>query len=297
MMTICPICHGALDGEVKLLCRSCGASYKTLNGVPLLVPAELTDQHEHQRGYFDSEFAAFADYRIDDWRASFNDRIFKALELSPENGPYLDVGVGGSGATVIEAARLGVRSAGCDLSVEGVVRAQGFARAQGLAAMTKFVVCTAERLPFPDGSVGCASAVALLEHLDDDEAAVAELARVVRPGGRVWVTVPHAYRHMPLPVWPFYWLHDRRIGHKRHYRASTLRRVFEQLGFRHIETQFSGHPIKILQYAALLVSERAGIRASRLWWAAERRDLAGAGKPRGALQLSAVFKRVDSLRT
>ena len=59
-----------------------------------------------------------------------------------------------------------------------------------MAERTEFVVCAAETLPFPDRSFDSASAVAVLEHLDDDAAAARELARVVAPSGRVWATVP-----------------------------------------------------------------------------------------------------------
>jgi ubiquinone/menaquinone biosynthesis C-methylase UbiE len=262
-----------------------------IDGVPLLVPASLSDQHEHQRAYFDAEFSDYEQYRVDDWRQSFNDRIFRALRLSPAHGPYLDVGVGGSGATVIEAARQGVEAVGCDLSVEGVVRAARFARSEGVADLTEFVVCAAESLPFADASAGCASAVALLEHLDDDDPAAAELARVLRPGGRLWVTVPHAYRHMPPFVWPAYWWHDRRIGHKRHYDDARMRSLFTRHGLRHVETQFTGHPTKLVQYAILLGAERLGRDVSRFWWALERADLRALRRPFWAIQLSAVFEK------
>jgi SAM-dependent methyltransferase len=289
---VCPLCRGRLEaaGE-RIRCMGCGSEFDTADGVAVLVPPELSEQHEHQRGYFDAEFAGFGRYEVDPWRRSFNDRIFAALGLAPGRGPYLDVGVGGSGATVIEAARLGVEAVGCDLSVEGVVRAAMFAASEGVADRTSFVVCAAERLPFPDASVGCASAVAVLEHVDDDGEAAEELARVVRPGGRVWVTVPHAYRYIPPPLWPFYLVHDRRIGHKRHYDEARLRRLFAPRGFRHVETQWTGHPVKVAQYALTLAAERVGRDASLAWWALERADLRAKRRRLGALQISAVFER------
>jgi SAM-dependent methyltransferase len=287
----CPVCGGTLEGDGELRCTSCGAAYAVSDGVPLLVPTSLSHQHEHQREYFDAEFAGFETYRVDDWRQSFNDRMFPGLRIGSGGEPYLDVGVGGSGATVIEAARAGTESVGCDLSVEGVVRAAHFARSEGVADRTTFVVCAAEHLPFADATFGSASAVALLEHLDDDDVAAAELARVLRPGGRLFVTVPHAYRYMPPFTWPPYLLHDRRIGHKRHYTEARLRALMSRHGLRHVETQFTGHPVKLVQYAMLRVAERTGRDVSRMWWRLERADLHAIRRRFWALQLSGVFER------
>src|SRR5690606_22259809 len=48
----------------------------------------------------------------------------------------------------------------------------------------------ATRLPFPDASFDRIIAAAVLEHIDDDAAAVRELVRVLRPGGTIAATVP-----------------------------------------------------------------------------------------------------------
>ncbi|MGH2686384.1 MAG: class I SAM-dependent methyltransferase, partial [Actinomycetota bacterium] len=45
-------------------------------------------------------------------------------------------------------------------------------------------------LPFPDGAFDRVIASEVLEHIPDDGAAIAELARVLRPGGTIAVTVP-----------------------------------------------------------------------------------------------------------
>jgi SAM-dependent methyltransferase len=205
--------------------------------------------------------------------------------------------VGGSGATVIEAARRGVQAVGCDLSVEAIVHASAFAQAEGVASRARFVVCPAEALPFPDGTFGCASAVAVLEHVEDDALAVRELARVVRPGGHVWVTVPNAYRYIPPPLWPVYRLHDRRLGHKRHYDVAALTRVMQHAGFRHRSTSFSGHPVKVLQLVLDRLLPVGAERRKRIWWGLEERDLRGDHRALGALQLSAVFERLDHAGT
>jgi ubiquinone/menaquinone biosynthesis C-methylase UbiE len=289
---VCPRCKTVLlSHDGSLTCASCGAAYPIHEGVPILLSGALSDQHEHQRRYFDTEFQNYERYEPENWRLSFIERIFGALGLAEDREPYLDVGVGGSGATVIEAARLGVASVGCDLSVEGVTAARRFARQEGVDGPAAFVVCAAEALPFPEHAFSAASAVALLEHLDDDRQTVAELARVVRPGGLVWLTVPHAYRYMPPPVWPIYWWHDRRIGHKRHYDERRLVELCAEAGLEHVRTSYSAHPVKLLQFAGTKLFRTMREQRSSMWWRLEGLDRRAEDRRIGALQLSAVFRR------
>ena len=58
------------------------------------------------------------------------------------------------------------------------------------AARVGAVQGDALRLPFADGTFDRVIASEVLEHIPDDEAAMAELARVLRPGGTMAVTVP-----------------------------------------------------------------------------------------------------------
>ncbi len=261
-----------------------------VDGVPMLVTA-LSPQHLHQREYFDAEFSGYDEYVIENWRLSFIERIFTALRLVDGYEPYLDVGVGGSGATVIEAGRRGVSALGCDLSMPGILRARDFARREGVDERCSFAVCAAEKLPYEDRSMGSASAVALLEHLDDDRAALAEIARVMKPGARVWITVPHTFRHIPPPLWPVYWWHDRRIGHKRHYSARRLWALGTEVGLQPVRTTYSGHPVKVAQVGLGLFVRSMRRSSSRLWWTLERLDRRAESRPLGALQLNVVFER------
>lgn len=54
-------------------------------------------------------------------------------------------------------------------------------------------------LSFPDGSFDCVACNAILEHVDDPPAAIHELYRVLRPGGKIWVEVPLNQPYHPSP--------------------------------------------------------------------------------------------------
>lgn len=287
----CVTCRGALriDGDT-LVCLGCGTRFPIIGDVPCILPGAPTAQHRAQTEYFDAEFAALSRYEPERWRESFIRRIFRALDIAA-NAPYLDVGVGGSGATVIEAARSGVSAVGCDLSIEGVVQARRFAEAEGVGGAS-FVACAAESLPFRDTAFGCASSVAVLEHIDDDGLAARELARVIRPGGLVWITVPHTYRHIPAPLRPVYRRHDRILGHKRHYDEAELVALMARSGFAHVGTEYSGHPVKVAQFVLDRIVPRARGLRSRIWWNLEEIDRRQGQRARQALQLSAIFRRV-----
>jgi ubiquinone/menaquinone biosynthesis C-methylase UbiE len=68
----------------------------------------------------------------------------------------------------------------------------------GDVSQLKLQVADGRALPFPDASFDHAYSISVLEHIEEpgDAEALRELARVVRPGGKVLVTLPHtqAYR-------------------------------------------------------------------------------------------------------
>jgi ubiquinone/menaquinone biosynthesis C-methylase UbiE len=88
----------------------------------------------------------------------------------------LDVGCG-TGLLLRRIARFARSARGVDLSPEMLERA----RARGLDV----VLASATRLPFPDASFDVACSFKVLAHIRDVRGALAEMARVVRPGGHV----------------------------------------------------------------------------------------------------------------
>ena len=101
----------------------------------------------------------------------------------------LDVGCGSGAVTRDIARRVGPagRAVGVDPSPQFLVVARELAAAAGLGSGLEFCEGSVLHLPFPLGSFDVAVAVTVLAHTPGGESAVAEMARVVRPGGRVGV--------------------------------------------------------------------------------------------------------------
>ena len=98
-------------------------------------------------------------------------------------GAYLQVGVGTGADAVATAERFDVRVVGVDASAVMIDEA----RRRGLR---EAVVADAHALPFDDESFDGAWADRTFQHLADPRAALRELVRVLRPGGRLVVADP-----------------------------------------------------------------------------------------------------------
>jgi SAM-dependent methyltransferase len=98
------------------------------------------------------------------------------------------------------------------------------AEADEIPAGVRYVAVRGDlrRLPFPDASFDHVVAAEVLEHIADDGAAMAEISRVVRPGGTVAITVPRWFpEKMCWALSDDY--HANKGGHVRIYRGSELR--------------------------------------------------------------------------
>ncbi|HEY8628592.1 MAG TPA: class I SAM-dependent methyltransferase [Gaiellaceae bacterium] len=146
---------------------------------------------------------------------------FQAIaEVRP--GRVLEVGGGEGELAERIVGELGAKLVGIDQS-ERMVEIQ---RSKGIDAR----VGTAEELPFADGEFDLAVAAWMLYHVPDPHRALAELARVLRPGGRL-VAVANGYDHLGEP-WDL-------MGRDRAYRREIFGRetgeVWLRRSFPHVE--------------------------------------------------------------
>jgi ubiquinone/menaquinone biosynthesis C-methylase UbiE len=100
----------------------------------------------------------------------------------------LDVGCG-NGYLLSHFARAGAETTGVDLTTRGVALSAERFRLEGLPG--RFVQANAEQLPFVDGQFDLVLSMGVLHHTPKTEAAVAEIRRVLRPGGRLLVMLYH----------------------------------------------------------------------------------------------------------
>jgi ubiquinone/menaquinone biosynthesis C-methylase UbiE len=109
-----------------------------------------------------------------------------AATLAPAGGAVLDVGTG-PGVLLVELARLrpDLQLTGLDRSPDMVAAAQR--KLAPLGGRATAVTGDAADLPFPDGSFDLIVSSASLHHWEHPENAAPQLARVLRPGGRVCI--------------------------------------------------------------------------------------------------------------
>jgi demethylmenaquinone methyltransferase / 2-methoxy-6-polyprenyl-1,4-benzoquinol methylase len=106
--------------------------------------------------------------------------------VDPQPGQrVLDVATG-TGMVALALARSGCQVVGLDQSQEMLSGARKkLERRPQLGGRVSFMLGQAESLPFADGEFGALTFTYLLRYVDDVPATMAELARVVRPGGRI----------------------------------------------------------------------------------------------------------------
>lgn len=146
----------------------------------------------------------------------------------------IDVGCG-QGRHAYELYRRGAHVTAFDMNADELAEVDGMFGAMAAenqvpeGASAETVTGDALSIPFPDGWFDGVVVSEMLEHVPDDRRAIEEIARIVRPGGVVAVSVP---RWLPERIcWALSdEYHANEGGHVRIYRASELAASLERAG-------------------------------------------------------------------
>ncbi len=151
---------------------------------------------------------------------SFGDRILRERRFDLSGAKcILDVGSGAGQIAkhLLRYADSDAQITCCDLSPEMLRRARGRLK----SSVPEHVAADLSRLPFADGSFDCLTCGYVLEHLPEARPGLSEMARVMRPGGRMLLLTTEDN---------FSGAWTSRVWYCRTYNRQQLRDTCEQLG-------------------------------------------------------------------
>jgi ubiquinone/menaquinone biosynthesis C-methylase UbiE len=167
---------------------------------------------------------------------------YDRLGLKPGDR-ILDMGCG-AGRHAFESFRRGAKVVALDASDTELKNVAGLFVAMGQQGETtpegraSVVQGSGLELPFVDASFDYIIASEVLEHIPNDSGAVSELNRVLKPKGRIAITVPRFYPE--LINWALSnQYHEVPGGHVRIYRRSELIERLESNGFKYLSHHYA----------------------------------------------------------
>jgi SAM-dependent methyltransferase len=164
-------------------------------------------------------YAAEAEAEATHWWFVGRRTLFRRLlarHAGDRDARVLDVGTS-TGTNLRLLADMGYRDVtGLDMSPEAI----RFCADKGLPPVREGSITA---MPFADASFDVVLATDVVEHVDEDQRAVDEVARVLRPGGTALFTVP-AFQSL-------WGLQDEVSHHKRRYRRAGFRALVDRAGF------------------------------------------------------------------
>jgi demethylmenaquinone methyltransferase / 2-methoxy-6-polyprenyl-1,4-benzoquinol methylase len=192
------------------------------------------------------------------WRSAMVDHIVPFADGA--DGVVLDVASGTAGVALLLQARGAVRVVGVDLTEEMLRQGRQRVAAAGRGQRIGLAAGRAEQLPFPDGHFDALTFTYLLRYVQDPQATLAELARVLRPGGTmaslefcvpdgpVWGPAWWAYTRLLLPAGGLLlggreWYEVGRFlgpnisAHYRRYPVSWTVQAWQKAGFTEVGTK------------------------------------------------------------
>ena len=264
---ICVLCGGT---DARVVCDfpeftwvqcGCGLIYKRDGaGVGVEYDEDYFVNREHSR----TSYSAREGRRVHKSRSQILDVL---NHVAP--GPLLDMGCS-LGYTLQAASDLGLEATGVDISEHAVT----FCRERGFRAE----LGTIDKLPFPDAAFQLVIVKHVLEHTAKPREALREIARVLKPGGGLFLAVPHG-GYMKARVNPTASRHFRPEVHGTehfvYYVPATLARLLREESFDPVAT---AHP-QLVHRSAGVVRKAAELAIAPLRFVAQRaRTLASLDK-------------------
>jgi len=205
-----------------------------------------------QKAHWVKHFRSTADYNLMARRRA----VFELAAQEPAPR-LLDLGCG-AGAYLELAPALGARYVGVDFAPNMIAAARERARELRLEHATCLLVGDATQTAFADGSFDLAIGVGLIEYFAEPAPLLAELRRVLRPGGRLILQAYLPSRY-PEGLWELMKrgrnrLLRRDVGFRhRRYGARALDRLLAGVGFALVDWRFANfHLLPRTQLQALL---------------------------------------------
>ncbi len=186
-----------------------------------------------------------------------------ATDALARGGSYLDVGCGNGAQTVLFAKHFD-RWTAVDVEDNRLEEfRQELHRGEYKAANAPHEILRydGDRIPLEDNSVDVLTCIEVIEHTKNDSATIAELLRVLKPGGTAIITVPNKWwifethgANLPLLPWnrvPFFsWLpkpiHSK-FAKARIYRKSQIEKLIHDAGFRIAKSLYITAPMDMLK--------------------------------------------------
>lgn len=131
-----------------------------------------------------------------------------------------------------------------NLKVTGVdVSKQAIEHIKKRIPKNKFLtISEGEKLPFPINSFDFLTALDVLEHVYDTELIFSELARTLKPGGKILITVPYygLIKNLIIALFAFEFVYNPRSPHIRFYTKRTLLHEIKSAGLTPIKFGYFG---------------------------------------------------------
>jgi ubiquinone/menaquinone biosynthesis C-methylase UbiE len=203
---------------------------------------QVTTEQQHSKEYFED---------IERFRYFDQPFIHSFAQFTRYRGKrVLEVGFG-AGTDFIQWLRAGAVASGIDLTEEALQNLTHRIEVYDLPKPERILVGDAENLPFANASFDLGYSFGVLHHTPDTEKAIAELVRVIKPGGEIKLMLYNRHSIYVLNRWLKYallrgqpwkslrwvlWNYNESIGTKG-YTRREIRTILEPLGVENLRIE------------------------------------------------------------